>query len=51
MSVGDFRAEVEKAGFEVVERVPAAMINRWLSRRAFAHPHMQAIVAKKPDAA
>jgi SAM-dependent methyltransferase len=78
MSTVDFRAEVEKAGFEIIEQVPvgsmdgvyhelnplgllvgwrglkfrprgpASMINRWLSRRPFAHPHMQAIVARRP---
>lgn len=78
MSTGEFRAEVEKAGFEIVEhapvgtmdgvyhelnpmrllvgwkdwgfrpRGPARRINRWLSRRAFTHPHMQAIVARRP---
>jgi SAM-dependent methyltransferase len=79
MNTIDFRAEVEKAGFEVIEHVPvgmmdgvyhelnplgllvgwkdwrfrprgpAPMINRWLSRRPFAHPHMQAIVARRPQ--
>ncbi|HZI89726.1 MAG TPA: class I SAM-dependent methyltransferase [Candidatus Polarisedimenticolia bacterium] len=78
MSPGEFQAEVEKAGFEILEhlpvgamdgvyhelnplgllvgwkdlefrpRGPASAINRWLSRRPFAHPHMQAIVARKP---
>jgi len=80
MSTEEFRAEVEKAGFEVIEQVPvgtidgvyhelnplgllvgwkdwkfrprgpAGMINRWLSRRPFAHPHMQAVVARRPEA-
>jgi SAM-dependent methyltransferase len=80
MSTMDFRVEVERAGFEVIEQVPmglmdgvyhelnplgllvgwkdwkfsprgpARMINRWLSRRPFAHPHMQAIVARRPEA-
>jgi len=80
MSTVDFRAEVEKAGFEIIEqapvgamdgvyhelnplgllvgwkdlkfepRGPASLINRWLSRRPFAHPHMQAIVARRPVA-
>ncbi len=80
MSPIDFRAEVEKAGFEVIEQVPvgtmdgvyhelnplgllvgwkdwkfrprgpARTINLWLSRRPFAHPHMQAIVARRPEA-
>lgn len=31
-------------------RGPARMINRWLSRFPFAHSHMQAIVARKPQA-
>ncbi len=81
MSTDEFRAEVERAGFEIVEhlpvgridgvyhelnplhllvgfkdwrftpRGPASMINRWLSRRPFTHPHMQAIVARRPEAA
>ena len=81
MSTAEFRAEVEKAGFEVLEqapvgtmdgvyhelnplgllvgwrdwkfspRGPARRINDWLSRRPFAHPHMQAIVARRPGAA
>lgn len=81
MSPQDFRAEVERAGFEIVEQLPvgamdgvyhelnllgllvgwkdwtfkprgpARLINRWLSRHPFAHPHMQAIVARKPEAA
>jgi hypothetical protein len=81
MSVAEFRAEVEKAGFEVIEQVPlgsmdgvyhelnplgllvgwkdlkfkprgpAGGINRWLSRRPFTHPHMQAIVARRPETA
>ena len=81
MSTSEFRAEVEKAGFEVLEHVPvgrmdgvyhdlnplgllvgwkdlkftprgpARAIDRWLSRRPFAHPHMQAIVARRPEAA
>jgi SAM-dependent methyltransferase len=80
MSTTEFRAEVEKAGFEIVEHVPvcamdgvfhelnplgllvgwdgwkfsprgpARMINRLLSRRPFVHPHMQAIVARRPEA-
>jgi SAM-dependent methyltransferase len=80
MSTADFRGEVERAGFEIVEqapvcamdgvyhelnplgllvgwdgwkfspRGPARMINRWLSRRPFAHPHMQAVVARRPEA-
>ena len=80
MSTTDFRVEVEKAGFEIIEQVPvgamdgvyhelnplgllvgwknwrfrprgpARTINRWLSRRPFAHPHMQAIVARRPEA-
>jgi len=78
MSTTEFRAEVEKAGFEVLEHVPvghmdgvyhdlnplgllvgwkglkftprgpARAIDRWLSRRSFVHPHMQAIVARRP---
>jgi hypothetical protein len=31
-------------------RGPARMISRWLSRRPFAHPHMQAVVARRPEA-
>lgn len=80
MSPREFRDEVERAGFEIVEQVPvgamdgvyhelnplgllvgwrywtfrprgpARLINRWLSRRPFVHPHMQAIVARKPEA-
>jgi SAM-dependent methyltransferase len=79
MSTTDFRSEVQKAGFEIIEQVPvgtmdgvyhelnplgllvgwkdlkfrprgpAVVINRWLSRRPFAHPHMQGIVARKPE--
>jgi SAM-dependent methyltransferase len=78
MSVADFRAEVERAGFEVLEHLPAGSmdgvfhelnpfkslvrfehwtfhptrlgraLDRWLSRRPFTHPHLQAIVARKP---
>lgn len=80
MSPDDFRAEVEKAGFIIVEHVgvssmdgvfhelnpfglfvtfknwtfhprrPARWINAWLSRRPFFHPHMQAVIARKPEA-
>ena len=79
MSTSEFRAEVEKAGFEIVEQLPvgsidgvyhelnplglmvgwkdwkfrphgpARAINRWLSRRPFTHPHMQAIIARRPE--
>jgi SAM-dependent methyltransferase len=79
MSTTEFRDEIEKAGFEVLEQLPlgamdgvyhelnplgllvgwknwkfrprgpASWINRRLSRRPFAHPHMQAIVARKPE--
>lgn len=78
MSPQQFRQEVEKAGFEVVEHVPlggmdgiyhelnpfgllvafrgrrfyptalATWLNERLGRIPFAHPHMQAIVARKP---
>jgi SAM-dependent methyltransferase len=81
MSTDDFRAEIVKAGFEVVEQVPvghmdgvyhelnpfglavgwkqwrfrpiapARWLNDWLSRWSFAHPHMQAIIARKPATA
>lgn len=81
MSRADFRNEVAKAGFEIVEHAPlgamdgvyhelnpfgllvgwrdwkfsptplARFLNRSLSKRPFAHPHMQAIVARKPEAA
>lgn len=81
MTPGQFRAEVEKAGFEVVEHLPAAtfdgiyhelnpfgLVVRWenwkfhptrlalwlherLKARTFLHPHMQAIIARKPEAA
>jgi hypothetical protein len=77
MSPEDFRAEIEKAGLDVVEQLPvghmdgvyhelnpfglmvgwrdwtfrptppARWINAWLARTPFAHPHMQAIVARK----
>jgi len=36
-------------GLKFKPRGPASMINRWLSRRPFAHPHMQAIVARRPE--
>jgi SAM-dependent methyltransferase len=78
MSPEQFRAEVETAGFEILEQLPiglmdglyhelnpfgilvgwkdwrfqprgfAGALNRLLSRRPFLHPHMQAIVARKP---
>jgi SAM-dependent methyltransferase len=78
MSPEDFRSEIVKAGFEVLEqrpvgamdgiyhelnpfglmvgwrdwklrpRGPARMLNAWLSKQPFAHPHMQAVVARKP---
>jgi SAM-dependent methyltransferase len=33
--------------WEFFPRAPARWLNRWLSRRPFAHAHMQAIVARK----
>lgn len=81
MTPGQFRAEIEKAGFEIVEQLPAAtfdgvyhelnpfgLLVRWenwkfrstplarwlherLKTRAFAHPHMQAVIARKPELA
>ena len=81
MTPPQFRAEIEKAGFEVVEHLPVAtfdgiyhelnpfdLLVRWedwrfhptklalwlherLKTRTFAHPHMQAIIARKPERA
>ncbi len=78
MSTEQFRAEVEDAGFEVIEHLPLGLmdgvyhelnplllvvgwrgwrfyptalacgLNRLLSRRDFMHPHMQAVVVRKP---
>ena len=81
MTPEQFRGEIEKAGFEVVEHLPAAtfdgvyhelnpfgLVVRWedwrfhptrlalwlherLRTQAFMHPHMQAIIARKPERA
>jgi SAM-dependent methyltransferase len=36
-------------GWKFTPRGPARAINHWLSRRPFVHPHMQAIVARRPE--